>query len=409
VSPNDNDINTTEMSAGLAAAAAAVAAAAAPTPTDGNKLKIIAGNSNPDLALSIAAHLGEKLCDAVVGRFANGEVSIKVLQSVRGNDVFIVQPTCGNDATDTNVNTAIMELLLLINTLRLASARRITAVIPHYGYARQDRKTRSRVPISASAVAKMITEVGVDAVVTVDLHCGQIQGFFHQTPVIDLNPASSFAEYASNKKFDLSKLVVVAPDAGAVTRARKLADKIKAAHIVTILKRRAKAGVVEEMQLVGEVNGCECIIVDDMIDTGGTLVKAAELLAANGATAVHAYATHGIFTDPACERIKACDALVEIVATDSLPQALNMQKMGPKLKVIPLAPLLSEAIMRIHTEESMESNGGQTSTAVLNSKKARAAMGIAGGHNNVGWASVEADIDEAIHVEEDDDVRQFPN
>lgn len=352
------------------------------------RLKIISGNSNHTLAESVAKHLGISLADSVVGRFANGEVSIKVLESIRGEDVFIIQPTCGNPETGTDVNAALMELLLLINTLKLASARRITAVIPHYGYARQDRKTKSRVPISASAVAKMITEVAADAVVTVDLHCGQIQGFFHKCPVIDLNPATAFMDYALSKNFNMEKVVVVAPDAGAVTRARKLADKIKAPTIVTILKRRVKAGEVEEMKLVGEVKGCECIIVDDMIDTGGTLCKAAELLASFGATGVHAYATHGIFTDPAADLISKCAPLVEVVVTDSIPQSISLKKIGGgKLKVIPLAPLLAEAILRIHTEESMEQVRQQAP------------------HHGMG--SVQ-DIDDAIHQEEDEELKAFP-
>jgi ribose-phosphate pyrophosphokinase len=362
-----------------------------PARTKIGRLKIITGNSNKELARSIADSLGIPVCDTLVDRFANGEVNIKVFENVRGEDVFIIQPTCGNAEEGIDVNTSIMELLLLINTLRLASARRITAVIPHYGYARQDRKLKSRVPISASAVARMIMTVAADAIVTVDLHCGQIQGFFHQVPLIDLNPATAFMEYANGKNFDVSKLVVVAPDAGAVTRARKLADKLKAKTIVTILKRRAKAGVVEEMQLVGEVTGCVCIIVDDMIDTGGTLCKAAELLAANGATEVHAYATHGIFTHPAADVITACKPLVEVVVTDSLPQAAALRKMGAKLRVIPLAPLLAEAILRIHTEESMEQ------------VRQRAPL------HSMFNSSVPADIDDAIHQEEDEELKAFPS
>lgn len=246
-----------------------------------------------------------------------------------------------------------MELLLLIHTLKLASARRITAVIPHYGYARQDRKTQSRVPISAAAVAKMITELGVDGVVTVDLHCGQIQGFFHGCPVNDLNPASEFANYAKTKHSDMSRVVVVAPDAGAVGRAKMLADRIGASHIVTILKRRVEAGKVENMQLVGEVKDMICVIVDDMIDTAGTLCKAADVLKDHGALEVHAYATHGILTNPACDRINKCDALAEVVVTDSLPLE-HLLPLCPKLKVISIAQLLAEAILRIHTGESME-------------------------------------------------------
>lgn len=315
-------------------------------------LRIIHGSVSGDLAKSICECLGLESCPASVGTFANGEVSIKVNQSIRGDDVFIVQSTCSTDTC--NVNRSVMELLLLVNTLKLASARRITAVIPHYGYARQDRKTESRVPISASAVAKMITEVGVDGVVTVDLHCGQIQGFFHRCPVADLMPSDEFANHGRLQFGSrMDNVVVVAPDAGAVTRARRPADKIGASRIVTILKRRVEAGKVEAMQLVGSVTGAICIIVDDMIDTAGTLCKAATELKSHGALEVHAYATHGILTDPACSRINDCEALVEVVVTDSLPQNKNLTK-TKKLKVISLAPFLADAIRRIHNEESME-------------------------------------------------------
>jgi ribose-phosphate pyrophosphokinase len=316
-----------------------------------NNAVVIHGNSNPALAEAVAKALNCKVLPSKVGAFANGEVEIKIHENVRGEDVFIIQPTCSNGTV--GVNTSVMELLLLIHTLRLSSARRITAVIPHYGYARQDRKTQSRVPISASAVAKMITELGVDGVVTVDLHCGQIQGFFHSCPVTDLNPAVEFANYAKTKHPDPKKVVVVAPDAGAVGRAQALAERIGASHIVTILKRRVEAGKVENMQLVGEVKGYVCVIADDMIDTAGTLVKAADVLRDHGAVEVHAYATHGILTDPACERITNCEALVEVVVTDSLPVE-NLVKRCPKLRVISLANLLAEAIQRIHTGESME-------------------------------------------------------
>lgn len=315
-------------------------------------MRIVHGNSNPKLAHDVCQVLGIHPCDARVGKFANGETEIKILESIRGDDVFVFQPTCSNGKS-VNVNTAVMELLLLVHTMKLSSARRVIAVIPHYGYARQDRKHTSRVPISASAVAKMTVEMGVDGVVTVDLHCGQIQGFFHGCPVADLNPAVEFAEYARTKTFDPNTLVVVAPDAGAVTRARRLGDRIGASRIVTILKRRVEANQVESMQLVGEVAGCVCIIADDMIDTGGTLCKAASVLQEYGAKEVHAWATHGILTDPACSKIMACDALVEVVVTDSIPQEENVKKC-PKIKIISIARLLAEAIHRIHHEESME-------------------------------------------------------
>lgn len=314
-------------------------------------LKIVTGNSNPQLASAVAEALQTRTCSSKVGAFANGEIEIKIHENIRGEDVFIVHPTCTNG--DCGVNRSVMELLLLIHTLKLSSAKRITAVIPHYGYARQDRKTQSRVPISASAVAKMITELGVDAVVTVDLHCGQIQGFFHSCPVMDLNPAMEFANYSKSNHLNMSKVVIVAPDAGAVGRARMLADRIGASHIVTILKRRVEAGKIDTMQLVGDVKDRVCIIVDDMIDTAGTLCKAADVLKDHGAEEVHAYATHGILTDPACDRINACDALVEVVVTDSLPVQSRLEKCS-KLRVISIASLLAEAILRMHTGESME-------------------------------------------------------
>lgn len=323
-------------------------------PSRNGALRVVNGNSNPKLAEDICRYLEIPVTASRVGAFANGETFVKVLESIRGDDVFVVQPTCGNGSC--NVNQAVMELLLMIHTLNLSSARRVIAVIPHYGYARQDRKHTGRVPISASAVARMITEVGVNGVVTMDLHCGQIQGFFHGCPVADLNASSEFAEYAKRKNFDTSNLVVVAPDAGAVTRARRMGDRIGASRIVTILKRRVEANQVESMQLVGEVEGCVCVIVDDMIDTAGTLCKAAEVLKEYGATEVHAWATHGIFTDPACERLTKCDALVEVVVTDSIPQERATENCA-KIKVISVAKLLADAIKRLHSEVSLETVG----------------------------------------------------
>lgn len=323
------------------------------TNSNGN-LRIVNGNSNPKLAEGVCKALSIPLTKCRVEAFPNGEINVKILESIRGDDLFVLQPTCGNGVI--NVNQAVMELLLIIHTLKLSSAKRVIAVIPHYGYARQDRKHTARVPISASAVARMITELGVNGVVTMDLHCGQIQGFFHGCPVADLSATSEFANYAQKKAFDISKLVVVAPDAGAVNRARRMADRLGASRIVTILKRRVEANLVDSMQLVGEVDGCTCIIVDDMIDTAGTLCKAAEVLRENGATEVHAWTTHGIFTDPACDRITACEALVEVVVTDSLPQEESVRKCS-KIKIISVAKLLAEAIHRIHAEESVEHIG----------------------------------------------------
>lgn len=320
------------------------------------KIKVLYGNCNPKLARDVCSILGVEALPSKVGRFANGEIQIQLHELVRGEDCFIVQPTCngmGEDGVSVNVNQSTMELLLLIHTLRLSSAKRITAVVPHFGYARQDRKTQSRVPISASAIAKMITCLGVDRVITVDLHCGQIQGFFENIPVFDISSAQPFAEYIFTKNFDPESLIIVAPDAGAVPRAKKLADAIKASRIVTILKRRLCANQVESMQLVGDVTGGVCIIVDDMIDTAGTLCKAASVLVEWGAKEVHAYATHGIFTDPASTRLNECSALVEIVVTDTIVQTRMAEKI-PKLKVLSAAPAVAEAIRRIHTEESFD-------------------------------------------------------
>ncbi|EAN78338.1 phosphoribosylpyrophosphate synthetase, putative [Trypanosoma equiperdum] len=317
-------------------------------------LRVVHGRSNPKLAEGICKALGIPITGCRVGAFANGEINLQVVESIRGDDMFIIQPTCGNG--NINVNQAVMELLLMIHTLKLSSARRVIAVIPHYGYARQDRKQSARVPISASAVARMITELGVNGVVTMDLHCGPIQGFFHGCPVADLSATSEFAAYGKSKMFDTKELAIVAPDAGAVNRARRMGDRLGARRIVTILKRRVEANEVDSMQLVGEVKGCTCIIVDDMIDTAGTLCKAAQVLKEHGAKEVHAWATHGILTDPACERINDCPALVEVVVTDSLPQDESLQKCS-KLKIISIAKLLAEAIQRIHCEESLERVG----------------------------------------------------
>nr|CCC94043.1 putative phosphoribosylpyrophosphate synthetase [Trypanosoma congolense IL3000] len=325
-------------------------------------LRVVHGRSNPKLAQGICHALGIPITGCHVGDFANGEINLKITESIRGDDMFVVQPTCGNG--DINVNQAVMELLLMIHTLRLSSARRVIAVIPHYGYARQDRKQSARVPISASAVARMITELGVNGVVTMDLHCGQIQGFFHGCPVADLSATSEFAAYGKSKAFDIKDLAIVAPDAGAVNRARRMGDRLGARRIVTILKRRVEANKVDSMQLVGEVQGCTCIIVDDMIDTAGTLCKAAEVLKEYGAKAVHAWATHGILTDPACQRINDCSALVEVVVTDSLPQDQSPRKCS-KLRIISIAKLLAEAIQRIHCEETLELLG-DTSTRAPN-------------------------------------------
>jgi ribose-phosphate pyrophosphokinase len=316
-------------------------------------VRLLTGNSNPQLAEDVSQCLNIDRCKMDVKTFANGEISIKVLDNVRGDDCFIVQTTSGNPQVD--VNTAMMELLLLIHTLKLSSAKRITAIVPYFAYARQDRKVQARVPISASAVAQLIQSMGVDRVVTLDLHCGQIQGFFRNMPVDNLLMFPEFCKYIQRQPwFDTKTTVVVSPDAGGVERANVMADRLGASHIVTILKRRKEAGKVDSMQTVGNVQGFCCIIVDDMVDTAGTLVKACDLLKEMGATRVVACASHGILTDPACERIMSCDALQELIVSDSISQVESKAKC-PKLTVLSIAPLLAQAISLLHKEESISS------------------------------------------------------
>ena len=317
------------------------------------RVKLIAGNSNLSLAKDVAKVLNVNLCDADVKTFANGEISIKVKDNIRGDDCFIIQPTTGNESID--INTALMELLLMIHTLKLSSAKRITAIVPYYAYSRQDRKVQSRVPISASAVAQLIQSMGVDRVVTLDLHCGQIQGFFRNMPVDNLQMFAEFSKYIRSQQwFDAEKTVVVSPDAGGVERATLLADCIGASHVVTILKRRVEAGKVDSMQTVGTVEGYNCVIVDDMVDTAGTLVKACDLLKQMGATRVVACATHGILTDPACQRINDCEALNELIISNSIPAESKTERCK-KLTVLSIAGLLAHTIARLHREESLSS------------------------------------------------------
>lgn len=312
---------------------------------DGYKLKIISGNANPKLAKEISEYLQIPLEPAEVSQFADKEISIHIPYNVRGSDIYIIQPTC------TDVNKNLMELLLMIHTLKLSSAKRITAIVPYFGYARQDRKVKPRVPISASAVAQLIEAMGPSRVVTVDLHCGQIQGFFHQTPVDNLFAENEFIRYLKEKNFNPEETVMVSPDAGGVVRARRLADKFGAVGVVTILKRRVQANQIAEMQLVGEVSGKNCVIVDDIIDTGGTLCKAAELLKESGALEVIACASHGLFNHPALDSINS-SYLTEVCVTDSINQEYTSSKC-PKIKVISLVPLLAEAIYRLHCEKSL--------------------------------------------------------
>lgn len=307
---------------------------------DGKKLKIFTGNANPELAKEICDYLGLPLGEAFVGRFNNGEVQIMIDESVRGKDVFIVQPT------SYPVNDNLVELLVMADALKRASARHITAVVPYYGYARQDRKTRGREPITAKLVADLMQTAGITRLVTIDLHAGQIQGFFN-VPVDHLFGASIIAKYINEKKME--DLIVVSPDLGGVTRARDLADRI-GAPIAIIEKKRPQPGVAKVMNLIGNVEGKNCIIIDDIVDTAGSLVEGAKALKEFGAKSVMACVTHAVLTDPACERI-ANSNIKELIITNtiSLPEEHKL----PIITSLSVAPLLGEAIMRIFHEVSV--------------------------------------------------------
>ncbi|CAJ1017777.1 N-terminal domain of ribose phosphate pyrophosphokinase/Phosphoribosyl transferase domain [Leishmania shawi] len=314
---------------------------------------LVSGNGNRPLAEAVALLMGAHTHHTSVTQYSNGEVNVRINESVLGADVYIIQSTVGNEIID--VNTALMELLLLTRKMRLSNAKSVTVIAPFFGYARQDRKTNLRGPISASAVARMIVKMGADRVASLDLHSNQIQGFFDNIPVDNLLMAHEFARYLRDQPwFDVDQMVVVSPDAGGVERAKQLADILQVGRIVTIVKRRIAAGKVDTMQSVGEVAGFTCIIVDDMVDTGGTLVKACELLKDLGAVRVTACCVHGILTDPCSERINNCSALQELVVSDSIPQEEH-QKAIPKLKVLTIAPLIAAVIHQYMNEESVSS------------------------------------------------------
>ena len=307
---------------------------------DGKKLKIFTGNANPALAKEICDYLGLPLGEAFVGRFNNGEVQIMIDESVRGKDVFIIQPT------SYPVNDNLMELMVMADALKRASARHITAVVPYYGYARQDRKTRGREPITAKLVANLMQTSGITRLVTIDLHAGQIQGFF-DVPVDHLYGASILAKYINEKNFE--DVIVVSPDLGGVTRARDLADRI-GAPIAIIEKKRPEPGVAKVMNLIGDVKGKNCIIVDDIVDTAGSLVEGAKALEAFGAKSVMAAVTHAVLTDPASERI-ANSNIKELIVTNTMPLPENCKL--DNVTQLSVAPLLGEAIMRIFHEVSV--------------------------------------------------------
>jgi len=307
---------------------------------DGKKLKIFTGNANPELAKEICDYLGLPLGEAFVGRFNNGEVQIMIDESVRGKDVFIIQPT------SYPVNDNLMELMVMADALKRASACHITAVVPYYGYARQDRKTRGREPITAKLVANLMQTSGITRLVTIDLHAGQIQGFF-DVPVDHLYGASILAKYINEK--NLEDVIVVSPDLGGVTRARDLADRI-GAPIAIIEKKRPEPGVAKVMNLIGDVKGKNCIIVDDIVDTAGSLVEGAKALEEFGAKSVMAAVTHAVLTDPASERI-ANSNIKELIVTNTMPLPENCKL--DNVTQLSVAPLLGEAIMRIFHEVSV--------------------------------------------------------
>jgi ribose-phosphate pyrophosphokinase len=306
----------------------------------GRRLKIFSGNANQGLAQEIAEYLGVEVGAAKVKRFLDGEISIAIDESVRGSDVFVIQPT------STPVNDNIMELLIMIDALRRASARRITAVIPYYGYARQERKTRARDPITAKLMANVITTAGARRVVTMDLHAPAIQGFF-DIPVDHLPGVPILAEYFLNK--GLNDIVVVSPDLGGVTRARNLAERI-GASIAIIDKRRPEPNVAEIMHVIGELEGKTVIMIDDIIDTAGTITQGAAALMERGAKEVYACCTHPVLSGPALDRLQK-SVIKEVVITNTIQ--LPEDKRLDKIKVLSVAPLLGEAIIRIHEDLSV--------------------------------------------------------
>ena len=308
-------------------------------------MKIVCGNSNRALAEAIAAYLNLPMTKAQVRRFADMEVFVEIQENVRGEDIFVIQ------STSFPANDHLMELLILIDALRRSSARRITAVIPYFGYARQDRRSGSRTPISAKLVANLITRAGADRVLTVDLHAGQIQGFF-DIPTDNLFAAPVMVRDIKDRNKDLSNVMVVSPDVGGVVRARALAKRIDA-QLAIVDKRRERAGESEVMNIIGDVEGKSCILVDDIVDSGGTLCNAAEALLKQGAKDVSAYITHGVLSGGAVARISA-SKLKELVITDTIAptEAVRLSK---NIRVITIAGLIGEAIARTAKEESVSS------------------------------------------------------
>lgn len=308
-----------------------------------DKLAIFSGNAHPQLARNICKYLKTKLSDALIERFSEGEIRLKINENVRGKDVFIVQPTCPPP------NENLMELLIMIDALRRSSAQRITAVVPYFGYARQDRKDQPRVPITAKLVANLITTAGASRVLTMDLHAGQIQGFF-DIPVDHLFSVGVFTDYF--KKLKIKDLVIVSPDVGGIKMARAYAKRFQAG-LAIIDKRRDSPEKTEAVHILGEVKGKNAIIVDDLIATGSSLFEGVGFLKKAGAKNIYAAIAHGVLSGPALERLDKCKDLKELVITDSIP--LGDHKKHPRIRVLSVADLLGEAIKRIHNEESVSS------------------------------------------------------
>ncbi|MBC7329441.1 ribose-phosphate pyrophosphokinase [bacterium] len=304
-------------------------------------LRLFTGNANPKLAYDVAQELGIELGRGEVGRFSDGEIRIKIDESVRGMDVFIIQPTCHP------VNENLMELLLLLDAFKRASARRITAVVPYYGYGRQEKKVRPREPISAKLVADLISVAGADRVLTVDLHADQIQGFFN-CPVDQLTAVPILADYFNSLGLSNGEVVVVSPDVGGVARARHFAELL-GAPLAIIAKRRPEPNRAEAMEIIGDVEGKTVIMVDDIVDTGGSLLKGAEALLERGAKKIFACCTHPVLSGEAVKKIED-GPIEELVVTDTIPLG---EKNSQKIKVLSVAPLLAEAIARIHYEKSV--------------------------------------------------------
>ena len=310
--------------------------------TSGSEIKILAGNASKELAQKVADYIGVSMAKCEIGTFSDGEISVNISETVRGCDVFVIQ------STNSPVNDNLMELLIMIDALRRASAGRVTAVIPYYGYARQDRKAKARDPITAKLVANLITAAGADRVLTMDLHAAQIQGYF-DIPLDHLQGGTILADYFNSK--NIEDLVVVSPDLGSVTRSRKFANDLNGDVPIAIIdKRRPKANVCEVMNIIGEVEGKNVILLDDMIDTAGTIVNAANALKEFGAKDVYACCTHGVLSGPAIERIDN-SAISELIVLDTIQ--LPEEKKIDKIKIKTVAPLFGDAIKKIFANESV--------------------------------------------------------